>query len=67
MCKLPQQVLAVAIGNCPNIKVQNKHVQAHMIMCPMDLFPLANGLESDFSVHSCLILCPFLKNEIKKK
>jgi hypothetical protein len=28
----PQQVLAVAIGNCPNIKVQNKHVQTHKIM-----------------------------------
>jgi hypothetical protein len=26
---LPQQVLAVAIGNCPNIKVQTKHVQTH--------------------------------------
>jgi hypothetical protein len=24
--------LAVAIGNCPNIKVQNKHVQIHKIM-----------------------------------
>ena len=28
----PQQVLAVAIGNCPNIKVQNKHVQTFKIM-----------------------------------
>jgi len=31
MCLLPQQVLAVAIGNCPYIKVQTKHVQAHKI------------------------------------
>ena len=29
---LPQQVLAVAIGNCPNIKVQDKHVQTFKIM-----------------------------------
>ena len=28
----PQQVLVVAIGNCPNIKVQNKHVQTLKIM-----------------------------------
>jgi len=28
---LPQQVLTVAIGNCPNIKVQTKYVQAHKI------------------------------------
>ena len=28
----PQQVLAVAIGNCRNIKVQTKHVQTHKIM-----------------------------------
>ena len=32
MCLLPQQVLAVAIGNCPNIKVQNKNVQTLKIM-----------------------------------
>jgi hypothetical protein len=46
MCLPPLQVLAVAIGNCPNIKVQGKHVQTHKIMSVMDLFPLANGLES---------------------
>jgi hypothetical protein len=29
MCLLPQQVLAVGIGNSPNIEVQTKHVQTH--------------------------------------
>ena len=46
MCLPPLQVLAVTIGNCLNIKVQNTHVQTHMITCLMDLFPLVNGLES---------------------
>ena len=58
MCLLPLQVLAVTIGNCPNIKVQNTHVQTHMITCLVDLFPLANGLES---AHVAATLCGLLK------
>ena len=45
MCIPPQQVLAVAIGNRPKIKVQT---YVYKLLCHrnQDLFPLATGLES---------------------